>query len=120
MVKAVYLIHLHGQIHHAKHYMGATIDLRNRLSRHAAGLGARLLEVAKDHKIKWVVSRIWIIPENVSPYIVEARLKKQRNGMKFCPKCHFEPQRLLRLDDYPIELVNFPLSSEGFTDEIQR
>lgn len=119
MVRAVYLIHLHGQIHHAKHYMGATNDLENRLSCHAAGKGSRLLEVAKAHGIKWVVVRLWLIPEKVSPFIVENRIKKQRNGMKFCPRCHFEPQSLHKLDDYPLELVNFSLSSEGFPNEIQ-
>ncbi len=50
-VGTVYLLHLERPYQHAKHYTGWTQDLAARLAEHAAGRGARLLEVAGAHGI---------------------------------------------------------------------
>ena len=41
----IYLLHFDQPYKHAKHYTGWTEDLLDRLDRHAAGRGARLVEV---------------------------------------------------------------------------
>ena len=43
----VYLLHFDASYVHADHYMGWTEDLPERLARHQAGDGARLLAVIK-------------------------------------------------------------------------
>ena len=41
----IYMLHFDHPYRHAKHYVGWTDDLLDRLDRHARGHGARLVEV---------------------------------------------------------------------------
>jgi hypothetical protein len=87
---AVYLIHFdepigdlsnpHGQAHH---YLGYTEDLEERLARHRAGNGARLLEVLAERGISWRLARVW--PDGDKA--LERRLKNCHGGGRFCPIC---------------------------------
>lgn len=56
----IYLIHFYTPIEHARHYLGWTRDLNQRLTRHAAGNGARLMQVAKARGVNWCVKQAWI------------------------------------------------------------
>src|ERR1022692_3195850 len=49
----VYLIHFDRPYKHARHYIGWALDVRRRLTEHAAGRGAHLLAVVKAAGIGW-------------------------------------------------------------------
>ena len=55
----IYLLHFWFPYRHARHYLGSTADLDARLKQHAAGTGARLLEVVADAGINWTLARAW-------------------------------------------------------------
>jgi hypothetical protein len=66
----------------AGHYCGWTTDLTSRLTRHAAGCGARLLAVVHQDGISWQLARVWPGPRER-----ERRLKRQGGASRRCPLC---------------------------------
>ena len=94
----VYLIHFGEALHHARHYIGVTNDLAERLKSHAAGQGARLMQVITDAGISWALARIWEGDRKI-----ERQLKRRKNAARICPHCagaaalrrarHFNPKR---------------------------
>lgn len=78
----VYLLHFSKRLYHAGHYLGYTEDLEERLGRHKAGNGARLLEVIMEAGITWELARTWEGNRDL-----ECRLKRQHNGPRLCPIC---------------------------------
>jgi hypothetical protein len=93
--EAVYLLHLERPYKHARHYLGHATNLQARLAQHAAGSGARLLQVVKAAGIKWVLARTWLGGREV-----ERRLshrdplwgKRQKNSPRLCPICQAQVQ----------------------------
>lgn len=81
----IYLIHFETSIHHARHYLGFTTDLRARLKKHRKGNGARLMSVVKKKDIEWRCVRTWIGPRRL-----ERKLKNQHNGPRLCPVCNLQ------------------------------
>jgi predicted GIY-YIG superfamily endonuclease len=79
----VYLIHFDRPYHHARHYMGWTADLENRLDAHAGGNGARLMQVVAEAGIGWRLARTWR-----GDRTLERRLKRRHNGPRLCPICN--------------------------------
>lgn len=79
----VYLIHFQEKLAHAGHYLGKAENIAERLARHKAGRGAKLLQVLKQKNINFEVVRIW---ENVSPNF-ERKLKTAGHNNKLCPIC---------------------------------
>jgi predicted GIY-YIG superfamily endonuclease len=67
---------------HAKHYLGFTTDLDARLAAHAAGRGARLLEVITAAGITFTLARTWQGTRSL-----ERKLKNQHNSCRLCPIC---------------------------------
>jgi hypothetical protein len=106
----VYLLHLDRPIGdvdnprgYASHYTGWTLDLPARLAAHAAGRGARLMEVAGELGIGWQLCRVWRGPRALE------RSLKQRGAARRCPVCH-----LIRLgipQPRPVDLVAFELGA---------
>lgn len=86
----VYLLHFEKPIaegHPCQHYIGFANNLEARTEHHRRGTsGVRLLEVAKERGISFVVARVW---EDGSKGL-ERQLKKQRNGPRLCPVCRQE------------------------------
>lgn len=78
----VYLICFKQAYKHARHYMGWTTDLAMRLQHHAAGQGARLLEVVNGAGITWRVARVWDGARQL-----ERRLKNHKHAARLCPFC---------------------------------
>ncbi|MGH9841982.1 MAG: endonuclease [Blastocatellia bacterium] len=78
----VYLIHLDQPYRHAKHYTGWTHDLDARLADHAAGHGARLLQVARDAGITWQLARTWSGSRKL-----ERAIKRRKHTPRLCPIC---------------------------------
>ena len=78
----VYLIHFSEPYQHARHYLGSTFDLEMRMQQHAAGQGARLMEVVTDAGIDWEVVRTWEGDRKL-----ERQLKDRHNAALLCPTC---------------------------------
>src|ERR1700682_3109572 len=78
----VYLIHLAQPYHHARHYLGCTHDLTNRVAQHRQGTGAKLLRAVSRAGIPFDVVRTW---DGYRPE--ELQLKARKNAPKLCPVC---------------------------------
>jgi predicted GIY-YIG superfamily endonuclease len=84
----VYLVHLDqklGSEHPnggARHYLGQTQNLDQRLTTHREGLGAKILAAVVDRGIGFDVVRTW--PGGRAE---ERQLKRQHNAPKMCPRC---------------------------------
>jgi hypothetical protein len=66
----------------ALHYTGWTLNLPTRLGEHAAGRGARLMQVVAEQGIGWQVTRMWIGSRGR-----ERSLKRQGGAARRCPVC---------------------------------
>ena len=79
----VYLLHYKMPLYHARHYLGNTSNLKNRIRLHRSGQSKAHLPVA-FHKlgIDFVVSRTW-----AGEFELEKQLKKCKNNRKLCPLC---------------------------------
>ncbi|WP_185845949.1 hypothetical protein [Kibdelosporangium aridum] len=82
----IYLLHFDRPYKHARHYLGWTTDLENRLQQHASGHGARLVQVIQDAGITWTLSRTWTGGRN------RERQLKQNRGARLCPECGIRPR----------------------------
>jgi hypothetical protein len=67
---------------YARHYTGWTLNLPIRLGEHAAGRGARLMQVVTEQQIGWQVTRLWIGTRGR-----ERSLKRQGGAARRCPVC---------------------------------
>jgi hypothetical protein len=66
----------------ASHYTGWTLDLPARLVDHAAGRGARLMQVVGEQQIGWQLARIW-----TGTRARERSLKRSGGAARRCPVC---------------------------------
>ena len=86
MTGTVYLIHFLTPYKHAKHYLGycnkEEEKLGQRLARHMAGRGARLMAVIIAAGIGWKVARTWRGDRHL-----ERRLKNRGGATRLCPLC---------------------------------
>ena len=78
----VYLLCFSDFYRHAHHYLGFTTDLDARLAAHAAGRGARLLEVITEAGIGFTLARTWQGTRSL-----ERQLKNRHNSGRLCPIC---------------------------------
>jgi predicted GIY-YIG superfamily endonuclease len=84
----VYLLHFDQPYRHARHYLGWTKHLNARLAQHAAGHGARLLQVVAAAGIGWTLARTWPdVPRNR-----ERQLKRMGGAARRCPLCGITPR----------------------------
>jgi predicted GIY-YIG superfamily endonuclease len=81
--RTIYLIHFATAYKQARHYLGSTDDLAERIERHRAGNGARLMEVITTAGIQWEVVRTWKGSRKD-----ERKLKNQHNTPRLCPVCN--------------------------------
>lgn len=91
----VYLLHFDRPYKHAAHYTGSATHIKRRLAHHAAGTGARLLQVVAEYGIAWSVARMW---RNRGKRF-ERRLKKRDYGpiAGVCPICCGKRRRMRTL-----------------------
>lgn len=82
MREVVYLLHFDRAYKHARHYLGTTINLAERIERHRSGQGARLVEVITAAGIGFQCVRTWKGGRKK-----ERSLKRLHNGAKLCPVC---------------------------------
>lgn len=86
---AVYLLHFNQPFHHAKYYIGYSNGeetVEQRIERHRAGNGARLLRAVSQAGIEFKVARIWESADRN----FERKLKSQKNAARYCPICKKE------------------------------
>jgi hypothetical protein len=93
LVGVIYLLHFDRPIGDvtnprgfAGHYTGWTLDLPARLIDHAAGRGARLMEVVGEAGIGWQLARIW-----PGTRARERSLKRSGGAARRCPVCQLAP-----------------------------
>lgn len=78
----VYLIHFSRPYKGARHYMGATADLDQRMIDHRAGRGASLLWALNKAGIRYRVVRRWR-----GLWLKEQQLKSRFTSAQLCPHC---------------------------------
>ena len=80
----VYIIHFEEKLKHAQHYIGfVENDLQQRIERHLANQGSKLLAAVNKAGIKWEVVKVY---ENVDRAF-ERKLKNRKGARHLCPKC---------------------------------
>lgn len=98
----VYLIHLDKPLGHAKHYLGYTSleTVTERLERHRAGNGARLLQVANQRGITYSIVRTWEFERCQDAKSFERRMKLNSHVPRKCPVCN---QAIVQLESIETE-----------------
>lgn len=92
----VYLLHFSRPLAHARHYIGYTKDgLEERLVRHRAGHGARLVAAAIATGITVTLARAW----HGAPRKWELTLKAKGGATALCPVCSPMAYKRGRLPD---------------------
>ena len=79
----VYLIHFDQPMAHAKHYLGYTDNIEERLLRHGTGNGSKIMHAVNKAGIGWQHVRTW----NDVDRNFERQLKNQKNAPRLCPVC---------------------------------
>lgn len=82
MTGTIYLIHFDSPLAHARHYLGYTKNLAQRLEAHRAGTGARLMQVVTERGIGWQLARTW-----QGGRTDERKLKNRKKASQLCPIC---------------------------------
>ena len=85
----VYILHLDPPYKHARHYTGSAEpgNLQSRLAAHAAGTGARLMQVVKEAGGTFRLARTW--PGGRAR---ERELKDRHDAPRLCPICTEHPK----------------------------
>jgi len=79
----IYLLHFDKPYKHARHYIGWTENLPERMEKHVTGQGSRLIQVITDAGIGFKIARVWY---NVDRYF-ERRIKNHGHTKKLCSCC---------------------------------
>jgi hypothetical protein len=113
LVGLVYLLHFDRPIGDtsnprgfAAHYTGWTLDLPARLTAHAAGRGARLMEVVGEAGIGWQLARVW-----PGTRARERSLKGSGGAARRCPVCQLT--RLGLAPARPADLLAFEVGARA-------
>lgn len=79
----VYLLHLQQPYRHARHYLGWTARLEDRLAEHRAGRGSPLIAAAARAGITFELAATW-----PGTRLDERRLHRYKNSpARLCPVC---------------------------------
>jgi hypothetical protein len=82
----VYLLHFERSYAHARHYLGYTEDLEQRLATHRAGRGSPLIAAAIAGGIQFELAATW-----PGDRTLERRLHRYKNSRaRLCPICRAE------------------------------
>lgn len=79
----LYLLHFDQPYKQARHYLGYTKNLNQRLAHHVAGRGARLMDAVAKAGITFKIARTWPGGDRT----LERKLKNRNNGPRLCPIC---------------------------------
>lgn len=86
----VYLIHFDSPLKHARHYIGYTAleSVYNRLARHKAGDGAKILRVCNERGITYRIVKTWEFGTWQEARDFERKLKRRKMSPRICPVCN--------------------------------
>lgn len=110
----VYVLHFDVPLHHARHYTGSTPLPIQRLAQHRAGTGSRITQVLQELGTTWTLATIIQTPTIAAARRLERRIKRCKNGPRYCKICtpgHPTPAGTL---DIPPPLI------EGKTNVVHR
>lgn len=111
----IYVLHFDDKLAHAQHYTGCTAKLRQRLTAHANGGGARLTRELANRGIEWRLGGLMETTQtNMRKY--ERTLKDQANAGRYCEICSNPPTKLPGTRPYPIGAVPFKATSVDLRD----
>lgn len=85
---AVYLIHFDAPLHHARHYVGYAVRVRQRLEHHRNGRGARILSACNERGIQYDIVRVLEDADKT----FERKLKNCKHTARYCPICAARPR----------------------------
>lgn len=83
----IYVLHFHTPLAHARHYIGCTANLHQRLITHASGRGARLTRELRDQGITWELGGLYSCT-HAEMRRNERNLKTMHNSERYCQICH--------------------------------
>lgn len=83
IIGSVYLIHFARALHGARHYLGFSTNIPQRVKAHKAGRGAPLLKAVTGRGIGWRVVRTWRKRDGY----FEQELKHKFDLKDLCPVC---------------------------------
>jgi predicted GIY-YIG superfamily endonuclease len=98
----VYMLHFEQPYQHAKHYVGWTEDLLERLDQHAAGHAARLTTVIYQAGIGFTLVRLCEGTRST-----ERAIKNAGGAVRYCPSCTPRPWNG-HWSALPADLVSLP------------
>ena len=78
-----YLLHFNAPYRHARHYLGWSHCIGERLTLHAQGKGANLTRVVRDAGIEWDIAALWPGASRND----ERRMKNWHKSAQLCPIC---------------------------------
>jgi len=81
------MLHFSQPYRHARHYVGRTEDLLDRLDTHAAGHGARLIAVITQAEIGFTLVRVCEGTRRT-----ERAIKNAGGTVRYCPACTPHPR----------------------------
>lgn len=87
----LYLLHFRQARYHAKHYLGSSLTLLNRLTAHANGTAAALTAALYKDRQEWVLAALFI-PRDLTESIrkLEQVAKRRKNSCDYCPLCNLD------------------------------
>lgn len=89
----IYILHFEHPFKHARHYIGWTDNLEQRLTDHWNGRGSTLLKHVRMAEIGWIVAAVFPGTRND-----ERKLKNRGGCSRSCPICQ---------DESPVEGPNY-------------
>lgn len=81
----VYVVRLRRPLCHARHYVGWTCDLPNRVRQHLTGQGSALLNAANAYGIRWDVVHVITCPTWKAAQELERHIKRSGHVTRWCP-----------------------------------
>ncbi len=104
-----YVLHFDAPLAHARHYIGATLDLRARLIRHATGNGCRITRALAQAGIEWRLGGVFQVSP-VALWEAEKQAKRRHQGAELCDLCDGKA-RLLDAMRVDLDHITFPTTS---------
>lgn len=108
----VYVLHFEEPLSHAKHYVGSSEKLRERLTAHANGAGSNLCRVLWQAGIEWHLGGLYTT-SHAGIRRIERGLKNQHNAHRYCSTCSDLPAKLTGCIAYPIDMMPFTATSKA-------
>jgi predicted GIY-YIG superfamily endonuclease len=106
----IYVLHFDAPLCHARHYIGATLNLRARLTRHAQGRGCRITRALAEAGIGWQVGGLFQVSP-VALWEAERQAKAMHQGACLCDLCGGRG-RLLDAIRVDLDHITFPTTSK--------